>query len=87
MSWFSLNNVQYHNTRITSMSHDTHHNKTPCDQFSDDDITIFDTFINDHISFFVALHQRKHLDMDNTKEHVLNMLLNTKFVNDEFWKQ
>jgi len=64
-----------------------HHNKIPYDQWSDDDITKFDTFFNDYISFFVMPHERKHLDMDETKERLLNMLPNTKDENDEFWKQ
>ena len=64
-----------------------HHNEIPCGQWSDDDMPKFDTFFNDHTSLFVMRHERNPLDMDETKERLLNILPNAKYENDEFWKQ
>jgi len=64
-----------------------HHNKTPYNEWSEEDKTKFDTFFDDYISFFIMPHERKHLDIDETKQRLLNMLPNSKDENDAFWKQ
>ena len=75
-----------HNTITASVSHNTCHNKIPHVQWSDDHITKFDMLFNDCMLFCVAPFQRKNLDMDEIKEHSLDVLLNTKDDNDEFWR-
>ena len=64
------------------MSHDTHHNKIPYDQWSYDGITKWHVLFKKFRSFFVTPHKHMHLDVNETKEILLRMLLNTKDDND-----
>jgi len=74
-------------TQELQVHRNTHHNKQPYEKWSDEEKQAFDTFFDDYISFFVQPHERRHLDMEETKHKLLNMLPNNKDDNDEFWNK